>query len=74
MKITIYNFKGGVGKTSIALNIALNLGLPVVTNDIYSPLERLLGEDKFIKLAKDQTIPTLSSEHSIIFDFGGVFL
>ena len=71
MKIAVYNFKGGVGKTSISLNIALKLDLPVVTNDQYSPLERLLKKENFIKLEKEQLLPEFKKEHSLLFDFGG---
>jgi|GEM_PF-3900400 len=46
MKIAIYNFKGGVGKTSIALNIVLSAkdDYGVITNDFYSPIEKVLLE------------------------------
>lgn len=71
MKIAVYNFKGGVGKTSISLNIALKLNIPVVTNDQYSPLERLLKKENFIKLKRKQLLPDFKKEHSLLFDFGG---
>ena len=71
MKLTIYNFKGGVGKTSLSLNIAVSLGLPVVTNDQYSPLERLIDKQNFIKLEKEQPIPDFKKDHNLLFDFGG---
>jgi cellulose biosynthesis protein BcsQ len=71
MKITVYNFKGGVGKTSIALNIALSLDMGIITNDIYSPIEKILPEKQFVKLEKDDSIPEIPEGMNIIFDLGG---
>ena len=71
MIITVYNFKGGVGKTSIALNIALSLDMGIITNDIYSPIENILPEKQFIKLEKDMPIPDIPEGMNIIFDLGG---
>ena len=71
MKITIYNFKGGVGKTSIALNIALSLDMGIITNDVYSPIENILPEKQFIKLEKDMSIPEIPEGMNIVFDLGG---
>ena len=71
MKITVYNFKGGTGKTSIALNLALTMKHAVVSNDIYSPLGNVLDKKKFIKLEPDQNLPELPKKYDIIFDLGG---
>jgi cellulose biosynthesis protein BcsQ len=71
MKITVYNFKGGVGKTSIALNIALSCDMGIITNDIYSPLESILPEKQFIKLGHDDQLPEIPEGMNIIFDLGG---
>jgi len=71
MKITIFNIKGGQGKTSIAGNIALTLNAGIVTNDVYSPLERILPENKFIKVYPDTEFPDIPEEIPIIYDLGG---
>ena len=71
MILTIYNFKGGVGKTSIALNIVLTLDIGIITNDIYSPLENVLSEKQFIKLGYGDQLPEIPEGMDIIFDLGG---
>lgn len=71
MKITVFSLKGGVGKTSISVNLALTLGFGVITNDIYTPLERVISKESLLKLQQNQTIPDLPDNYNIIFDFGG---
>ena len=71
MKITVYNFKGGTGKTSIALNLALTMKYGIISNDIYTPLDRILDKKKFIQLKPDQDLPDLPAGYDIIFDLGG---
>lgn len=71
MKITIYNFPGGCGKTSIAAELALTLDYQVITNDAYTPLSIILDKDSLLKLKPNQNIPQLSEGFDIIFDLGG---
>lgn len=71
MKITVFSLKGGVGKTSISVNLALTLKYGVITNDIYTPLERVISKKSLLKLQQNQNIPKLPDSFNIIFDFGG---
>ena len=45
MKIVVWNLKGGQGKTVLSMAIAMLEGFYVVTNDIHSPIDEVLGED-----------------------------
>lgn len=71
MKITVFNIKGGQGKTSIAANLALTLNAGIITNDVYSPLKAILPEDQFIKVYPDSDFPTIPDDIPIVYDLGG---
>ena len=71
MKTTVYNFKGGVGKTVLSLNLALTMEYSIVTNDIYSPIEKVLDEDRILKIHHDEILPAFPADYNIIFDLGG---
>ena len=71
MKITVYNIKGGAGKTDISLNLALTMGLAIVTNEPFSPLEKVLDDNRFIKLDHDEELPKIPDEYDVVFDLGG---
>jgi cellulose biosynthesis protein BcsQ len=71
MKITVYNFKGGTGKTSISMNLALTMDYAVVTNDVYSPLEKVLDDKQILKIGHADDLPAFPEDYNLIFDFGG---
>ena len=68
---TVMNFKGGNGKTSLAIALALHLGFDIITNDLLSPLEQVFNEDQLIKLEHKEQVPDLPDDCHVIFDFGG---
>lgn len=71
MKILIWSLKGGVGKTSIALNLALSCKYKIITNERYSLLPNILNEEELLQLQINEKLPQFKKEDKIIFDMGG---
>jgi len=72
-KITVYSLKGGQGKTSLAVAIAKELDFGIITNDIYSPVEKMFSKEMVLKLEPTWEMPSVDDLKGveIIFDFGG---
>ena len=70
-RLMIYNPKGGVGKTAIALNFALTAGYGAVTNDPATIIEDVLPSAKCLTLSAKQKPPDIPSNIPLIYDFGG---
>lgn len=70
-RLMVFNAKGGVGKTAIALNLALTHDYGLITNDRLSIVEQVLSPDKYRVLSKNQEIPEMPPDWPVIFDFGG---
>ena len=74
---TIFSLKGGVGKTSLASALCLELEhqgetVPVITNDPISPLENVLGKEKALLIKPNQQFPpSLTKDDDVIVDLGG---
>ncbi|NVK30129.1 MAG: hypothetical protein HWE20_03935 [Gammaproteobacteria bacterium] len=71
MKIVVWNLKGGQGKTVLSLSIALLRGSYVVTNDTYSPIEKVLPEGHALQMDPDDDLPQVPDDIELIYDFGG---
>ena len=71
MKICIYALYGGVGKSSLAAELALTLNLQVITNDVYTPLSIVFDKNDLLRLQPTQNMPKLDNDMDIIFDLGG---
>ena len=71
MITTIYNFKGGVGKTSLSVNIDLYTDAMIITNDPYAPLENIFDESRLYKTEIGADIPIADKDSNVIYDLGG---
>ena len=71
MIFVIYNFKGGEGKSKIAQNLALTMNYSIITNDVFTPIENILPDNRILKVYPTQDFPKVSKNHDIIFDLGG---
>lgn len=71
MRIVVWNLKGGQGKTVLSLNLAMLEGAFVVTNDVHSPIDDVLGEDRALRLSMRDPLPEVPPEVPLIYDFGG---
>lgn len=71
MKITIFNLKGGQGKTSLSLALALSSGYLIVTNDAYSPIDKVLPKGCVKHLLPNEELPEVPNNVDLIYDFGG---
>jgi cellulose biosynthesis protein BcsQ len=70
-RIMIYNTKGGVGKTALALNFALTFNYGVVTNDRSSIIDDVLLDNQYMILDKNEELPKFPKKWPLVFDFGG---
>jgi chromosome partitioning protein len=67
----MFNLKGGQGKSSIALNLALTLDANVISNDIITQIEDVLPEDNFLNIGRNDDFPDIEENIDVIYDLGG---
>ena len=70
-KILIWNLKGGQGKTSIAIQFCLLKSFYIVTNDLITPLDKIIEKKRVLKLLSNQELPVVPDSIDVIYDFGG---
>ena len=74
MIITIDNLKGGQGKSTLSLLVSLETGAGIITNDLYSPVDKALPPGRCIKMDPkdtDEKLKKIDRKHTTILDFGG---
>lgn len=71
MKIIIWNLKGGQGKTVLSLALAMLEGYYIVTNDVHSPIDEVIGEDRALRMGMRDPLPEIPEGIDLIYDFGG---
>ena len=71
MRITIYNVKGGAGKTPIAVNIVLDNEWAIGTNEPYHVLDSFIPDERIISIAMEEEFPAVPDDIDIVFDLAG---
>lgn len=72
MIVSVYNEKGGTGKTIIAVNLALLLKCRLATNERGPTLVRaILKKGQLVELGDRQDFPKMNPGKHCIFDFAG---
>ena len=71
MKITVYNVKGSAGKTPISVNIALDHGYALGTNEPYHVLDSFIPDNLLLSVLPDECFPEIPDNIDIVFDLAG---
>ncbi|MGJ8530363.1 hypothetical protein [Maritalea sp.] len=77
MKIAVYSAKGGVGKTPISTNIALDRDYAIGTNERFHTYESMQGineDERWLAVAMEEEFPDFSEmedDIDIVFDLAG---
>jgi len=72
-KIAVYNEKGRVGKTPLALEIALRFGYNYATNQNRprKDIEAIIPEGEFLQVGPSEAFPMLDPDFPVVFDLAG---
>ena len=70
MSFVVYSIKGGVGKTTLSVQITQMLDYTYVTNDSHSSAHNLMPEEKgfLVSIEEYEEIPF---DNNVVYDFGG---
>lgn len=70
MSFVVYSIKGGVGKTTLSVQISQMLDYTYVTNDSHSSAHNLMPEEKGFLVSKEE-YEEIPFDNNIVYDFGG---
>lgn len=72
-KIAVYNEKGRVGKTPLALEIVLRLGYNYATNQNRprTDIQTVIPEGEFLQVGPQDRFPQLDDDFPVVFDLAG---
>lgn len=70
MSIVVYSIKGGVGKTTLSVQISQMLDYTYVTNDSHSSAHNLMPEEKGF-LVSSEEYEEIPYDDKVVYDFGG---
>ena len=70
MSFVVYSIKGGVGKTTLSVQISQMFDFTYVTNDSHSSAHNLMPEEKGFLVTKEE-YETIPFDTNIVYDFGG---
>ena len=70
MSFVVYSIKGGVGKTTLSVQISQMLEYTYVTNDYHSSAHNLMPEEKGF-LVSSEEYEEIPYDENVVYDFGG---
>jgi cellulose biosynthesis protein BcsQ len=70
IRVTVYNKKGGVGKSTISGLLALDWDFFLATNEMDAPIADILPEDRVNLISPDQRFKNMAGDR-VVFDLAG---
>lgn len=70
MSYVVYSIKGGVGKTTLSVQMSQMLEFTYVTNDSHSSAHNLMPEEKGFLVSKEE-YEEIPYDENVVYDFGG---
>lgn len=70
MSLVVYSIKGGVGKTTLSVQISQMFDYTYVTNDSHSSAHNLMPEEKGF-LVSSEEYDEIPYDDNVVYDFGG---